>query len=149
RRNTRRADRMTIAQQAYGTRFAVSSGHASATQAALAVLEGGGNVVDAAIAGAAVLSVVLPYACGLGGDLFALVHDARDRRVYALNGSGRAPDATRAGQNIPRTGPGASTVPGMPRAWQSALERFGTRPLSALLGPAIRLADEGFPAHRC
>lgn len=140
---------MTATQFAYGTRFAVASGHASATQVALAVLEDGGNVVDAAIAGAATLAVVLPYACGLGGDLFALIHDARVGRVYALNGSGHAPGATHTGQEIPRTGRGASTVPGMPRAWQAALERFGTRPLAALLTPAIRLAGEGFPAHRC
>jgi gamma-glutamyltranspeptidase/glutathione hydrolase len=140
---------MTAAQVAYGTRFAVASGHAAATQAALAVLEDGGNAVDAAIAGAAVLAVVLPYACGLGGDVFALIHDTRSGRTSVLNGSGRAPGATRPDGEIPRTGPGASTVPGMPRGWQAALERFGTRPLAALLGPAIRLAGEGFPAHRC
>jgi gamma-glutamyltranspeptidase/glutathione hydrolase len=136
-------------QLAHGARYAVAAGHTAATEAAARVLEGGGNAIDAALAGAGVLSVVLPYACGLGGDLFALVHDAKSRATLVLNASGRAPGRFAFSGDIPRTGAQSATVPGMPKGWMALAERFGTRPLAELLQPAVVLARDGFPAHRC
>jgi gamma-glutamyltranspeptidase/glutathione hydrolase len=128
----------------------VSSGHALATAEALRVLQSGGNVVDAAIAGAMVLSVVLPYACGIGGDLYLLYHDARNGTVHGLNGTGAAPSLAyceQFGAKMPDQGVRSATVPGAVRAWEDGLRRFGTRTVRELIQPAIALARDGFPAH--
>jgi gamma-glutamyltranspeptidase/glutathione hydrolase len=123
-----------------------------ATAAAVRVLQDGGNAVDAAIAANAVLGVVEPMSCGLGGDLFALVWDARTRKLYGLNASGRAPYAatieayrTRGLDAIPTSGPLSWSVPGCVDGWEHLRARFGTKPLAELLAPAIRYAEEGFP----
>ena len=115
------------------------------------MLRAGGNAVDAAIAAVAVLSVVEPYNTGLGGDCFALVWSAADRRLYALNGSGRAPRAatieayaTRGLGAMPMHGLLAVTVPGAFDAWETALARFGTRSVADVLAPAIAYAEDGF-----
>ena len=137
---------------ALGDHGAVTAGHPLAAQAGLDVLRSGGNAVDAAVAMAGVLSVVRPHMNGLGGDTFMLIYSARDGRVYGLNGSGRAgagadADALRRRglQRVPTRGLEAVTVPGTVDAWATALGRFGSRPLSNLLQPAIRLAFGGFP----
>jgi len=138
------------AQDVRGRTVAVSSGHALASAEAVRVFHDGGNVIDAAIAGAAVLAVVLPYACGIGGDLYLLFHEARTNRVHGLNGTGAAPSGatlSRFPNGLPQVGIRAATVPGTVAAWEDALGRFGTRHLRELLQPAIRLAENGFPAH--
>src|SRR5512143_2248752 len=79
-----------------GTHWMITSGHPLASQAGAAILEGGGNAIDAAIAANAVLNVVRPHMCGIGGDAFILFYWAKEREIRALNASGRAPDrATR------------------------------------------------------
>lgn len=128
-------------------RAAVATGHPLATSTALRVLFEGGNAVDATIAAAAVLAVVLPDMCGLGGDAFALVFDPSERRVWALNGSGPASITGQLPGNRPREFSGAqlATVPGAVLAWADLLERFGSKAWDALLQPAAGYAAEGFP----
>src|SRR4051812_24835143 len=123
-----------------------------ATAAALRVLQEGGNAIDAAIAANAVLGVVEPMSCGLGGDLFAIVWDAKTRKLYGLNASGRAPYAatrevfaSRKLAEIPAHGPLSWSVPGCVDGWEQLRQRFGTRPWSELLAAAITIAEEGFP----
>jgi len=122
-----------------------------ATAAALRVLQEGGNAVDAAIAANAVLGVVEPMSCGMGGDLFAIVWDAKSRKLHGLNGSGRAPyAATRALFRdkrlaaIPTHGPLSWSVPGCVDGWAQLRARFGTKSLAEVLAPAIEYAERGF-----
>jgi gamma-glutamyltranspeptidase len=129
---------------------AVASPHRSATDAGARVLAGGGNALDAAIATNAVLSVVYPHMCGLGGDLFLLYREARTGEVRCLNGTGRAPAlatpaafAARGLDEVPARGPLSLTVPGTVGAWEAALARFGSLPLADLLAPAIARATDG------
>ncbi|MFO7769278.1 MAG: gamma-glutamyltransferase [bacterium] len=137
---------------AMGDHGAVAAGHPLAAQAGLEVLKSGGNAVDAAVAMAGVLAVVRPHMNGLGGDTFMLIYSARDGQLYGLNGSGRAgsgadADALRVRglQQMPVRGLAPVTVPGASAAWAEALRRFGSRSLSGLLEPGIRLAAGGFP----
>lgn len=130
----------------------VATPHYLASVAGLRVLQEGGNAVDAAVAANAVLTVVYPNQCSLGGDAFFLIWEPREQRLLALNGSGRAPaqatpDAvTAAGHaTMPQRGAWAVTVPGAVDAWAAALARCGSRPLSDLLAPAIEYAERGFP----
>lgn len=123
-----------------------------ASLAAVDTLRAGGTAVDAAICAAAVLGVVEPFMTGIGGDCFLLVWDPRSKRLYGLNGSGRAPRAaTRAAivarghAAMPMLGMLAVTVPGAVDAWCEALQRFGARSLGEALAPAIALAADGFP----
>ncbi|MCI0651312.1 MAG: gamma-glutamyltransferase [Planctomycetes bacterium] len=123
-----------------------------ATQAALDILKAGGTAVDAAIAANAVLTVVEPTGCGLGGDLFAIVWDAKSARLAGLNGSGRSPRAltlehlrSRGLAKIPSHGALPVTVPGCADAWFELHARFGRLPMAEVLAPAIRYAREGFP----
>jgi gamma-glutamyltranspeptidase/glutathione hydrolase len=138
---------------ARGSRGAVVAPHHLASAAGLAVLRAGGSAVDAAIATNAVLGVVMPGSCGLGGDAFWLIWDAASGRQLALNGSGRsaaaadAPALRGAGlRTIPLRGPLSITVPGAVRSWGDAHERFGRLSREAILAPAIELARDGFPA---
>lgn len=126
--------------------------HELATQAALEIMAAGGNAVDGAIAANAVLGVVLPTTCGIGGDLFALVHRPGSDGPLAINASGRAgsgadaDELRRAGhRTVPTTGPWGVTAPGCVDGWELLLARAGTMPLGDVLAPAIRLAA-GFPA---
>ena len=135
-----------------GMSAAVVSDHPLATAAGSAVLARGGNAVDAAITIGAVLAVVRPHMCGLGGDAFLLIRHAQSGLVHALNGSGAAgsrasAEAFRArGLNkLPTYGAATVTVPGAVRAWSDALARFGTLTLAAALAPAIGYARNGFP----
>ena len=133
-----------------------------AAQAGLQILRGGGNAVDAAVATAAVLNVVEPMMEGLGGDLFAVIYVAKERKVYVLNASGTAPTGATAGQfnklgyhwNSKNWGPGSGmpvhgilpvTVPGAAWGWQEVLRRFGTMTFKQVLEPAVQYADNGFP----
>jgi gamma-glutamyltranspeptidase/glutathione hydrolase len=130
----------------------VAAAHPLAAQAGIDILKKGGNAVDAAIAVNAALGFLEPVACGIGGDLFVLVWDAKTRKLHALNGSGRAPAALTADRvpaepdgTIPVYSPYAWTVPGAVRGWFDLHERFGRLPVKDLLAPAIAMAKEGEP----
>ena len=140
----------------------VATSQPLAAQAGLRVLMRGGNAIDAAVATAAVLNVVEPMMTGMGGDLFAIVYIAKDRKLYALNASGMAPSgATIAHLNAlgyvrdpSNPGPGSGmpvygilpvTVPGAVWGWEELLRRFGTLSFKEVLQPAIDYAESGFP----
>src|SRR6187402_1626454 len=136
----------------------VASADQLATQAGLEALARGGNAVDAAIATNAAIAVTGPHLCGMGGDLFALVHQAGENGsdgadgVHCLNSSGRAGSgASAAGlradghQVMPfRHDIRTVTVPGCVDGWVALHARFGSLPLSTILAPAIELAEQGF-----
>jgi gamma-glutamyltranspeptidase/glutathione hydrolase len=122
-----------------------------ASAAGLAVLQSGGNAIDAAVTAAAVLSVVEPTMNGIGGDLFALVYDPGAKTVRALNASGRAPAAATADEfkrrsltSVPYRGELSVSVPGVVDGWSELLARHGTIPLAKALEPAIRYARDGY-----
>lgn len=123
-----------------------------ATQAALDILKAGGSAVDAAIAANAMLALMEPTGCGLGGDLFAIVWDGKTQTIHGLNGSGRSPRSLtldvfqkRGLEHIPPHGPLPVTVPGAVDAWFELHSRYGKLPMKDVLAPAIRYAREGFP----
>ncbi len=132
----------------------VATSQPLAAQAGLDILKAGGNAADAAIATNAMLGVVEPMSCGIGGDLFALYWDNKTKKLYGLNASGRSPlQLTRAllreqadakGQ-IPETGPLSWSVPGCVDGWEELRSRFGTMPLKGLLQSSIDTAEQGFP----
>ena len=133
------------------TRGMIATSQPMATQAGLAVLQAGGNAMDAAIAASAVLCVTEPHATGVGGDCFLLYHEAKTGKLHGLNGSGRAParatveEFERRGlAQVPEFGMLSVIVPGAMDAWHTALERFGTRGFDELLQPAIALAEAGY-----
>ena len=137
-----------------GTKYAITADHPLAVRAGAAVLEAGGNAVDAAIAANLVLTVVRPHMCGPGGDLFALVYMGDTGRVDALNASGRSPYAadaslyrSRGFNTVPETGILTVTVPGAMDGWQALLDRFGTRTLADLCPWAVEYARNGFPMY--
>jgi gamma-glutamyltranspeptidase/glutathione hydrolase len=122
-----------------------------ASAAGLAVLQQGGNAIDAAVTAAAVLTVVEPTMNGIGGDLFALVYDPKTKTVRALNASGRAPAAATIAEfkkrnldSIPYRGELAVTVPGVVDGWSELLAKHGTIGLDKALAPAIGYAREGY-----
>lgn len=138
------------AHAAIGEQYAVSAGCREAASAALECLKSGGNVVDAAIAGSAVLCVVLPHAVTIGGDLFALVK-LREQPMAAVNASGAAPHAAsienfaaRGLKLVPLIGPLSIQTPGLVAGWQAMAERWVSRPMAELLAPAIAYARGGF-----
>ncbi|MDJ0953808.1 MAG: gamma-glutamyltransferase family protein [Acidimicrobiia bacterium] len=127
--------------------------HRLATEAATDIMRQGGNAVDAAIGANAVLGVVAPEACGIGGDLFALIHNPGDAGPAALNSSGRAGQGAKAAlvrdlghEQISIDSPFAVTVPGCVDGWIAMSQRFGTMPLATVLAYAIHHAADGFPA---
>jgi gamma-glutamyltranspeptidase/glutathione hydrolase len=133
---------------------AAASSQPLATMAGIEILQKGGNAADAAVATAAVLNVTEPMSTGVGGDCFCLFYDAKTRKVFGLNGSGRAPggldiDVVRAagftGDSIPSSSPHAVTVPGAVAGWIDTVERFGQLSIADDLEPAITLAEEGHP----
>ena len=126
-----------------------------ATQVALDVMKNGGNAIDAAIAANALLGLVEPTGNGLGGDLFAIVWDAKTKKLYGLNASGRSPKslslewfALNGHQSIPSHGPLPVTVPGAVDGWFMLHDRFGKKPMNELLKPTIDYAKEGFPVSQ-
>lgn len=132
---------------------AVVTPHVLASQAASEILNQGGNAADAAIAANATLGVVAPETCGIGGDLFALVHRPGSLTPQGLNSSGRAGSGLTAGDlreagltSIPIDHHAAVTVPGCVDGWEALSARNGTLPMASVLAPAIRHASEGFEA---
>jgi gamma-glutamyltranspeptidase/glutathione hydrolase len=124
--------------------FVAVTGQAAATRAALAAYKAGGSVVDAAVAGSAALAVVFGQATSIGGDCFALYHDAASGKTFGLNASGIAPlaatpDVFKDGMKV--RGPLAAAVPGLVKAWDELHLRFGRLAWCDLLADAIRLAD--------
>ena len=137
-----------------GNDWMITADHPLAVQAGASVLDNGGNAVDAAVAANAVLTVVRPHMCGIGGDLFMLIHTAASQHTTVLNASGRSPIAadlrwyTNAGYSVmPETGIHTCTVPGVLAGWQAALERHGTMGLDTLMGKAVGYAEQGFPVY--
>jgi gamma-glutamyltranspeptidase len=129
----------------------VCAPHFLAAQAGLAILQAGGNAVDAALAASAALTVVYPILCGIGGDMFMLLFDASSDALYALDAAGRAgthasPERVRAAGHtvMPARGALAVSVPGVVDGWAMAAERFGKLGLARCLQPAIRYAEQGF-----
>lgn len=139
-----------------------ATSHPLATQVALDILKKGGSAVDAAIAANAVLGLMEPTGCGIGGDLFALVWDPQTQQLYGLNASGRAPQGlsfetmvaeaqrlqpSQRGEppTIPLWGVLPVTVPGAVDGWFELHARFGRLPMREVLAPAIHYAQEGFP----
>jgi gamma-glutamyltranspeptidase/glutathione hydrolase len=123
-----------------------------AAQAGVRILEHGGNAVDAAIATNAMMGVVAPMMNGIGGDLFAIVYDAKANKLYGLNASGWAPKnltpellKKKGLRDMPQTGVNTITVPGVVDGWQKLADKFGRKKLSDDLAPAVQTARAGFP----
>lgn len=153
----RAVDRITDAPFATRSEVIAVNGMAAtsqplATQVALDILKAGGSAVDAAIAANAAIGLMEPTGNGIGGDLFAIVWDAKTQKLYGYNGSGRSPKSLslaefkRLGvEKIPALGVLPLTVPGCVDGWTALHGRFGKLPLGQVLAPAIRYATEGFP----
>ncbi len=153
----RAGDRLTgkmfaTRSEVIATHGMVATSQPLAVMVGLDVLKKGGSAVDAAIATNAMLGLVEPVGGGIGGDLFAIVWSAKDRRLYGLNASGRCPkllDLRYFKENdieeIPYTGMLAVTVPGCVDGWFELHEKFGNLPMKEILAPAIKHAREGFP----
>ena len=129
-----------------------ATSHPLATQTAIQILKEGGNAIDAAIAANAVLGLVEPTGCGIGGDLFAIVWDAKSQKLYGLNSSGPAPidmsiDFIREQglDKIPAYGPLPVTVPGAVAGWAALHKKFGNKKFDSLFNSAINYAENGFP----
>ena len=130
----------------------VATSHPLATQIGLDVLKDGGNAIDAAIAANAALGLMEPTGCGIGGDLFAIVCDAKTKKLYGLNASGRSPQKLTLAYfekegmtKIPSLGPLPVSVPGAVDGWFELHQKFGSKPMSEILAPAIDYAEKGFP----
>src|SRR6188472_878840 len=130
---------------------AIATSQPLATAAGLRVLQSGGNAIDAAVTAAAVLAVVEPTMNGAGGDLFAIVYSAKDKKVHGLNASGRAGSLAtldefkrRNVQRIPIRGELSVSVPGVVDGWNELLTKYGTYTLGQALAPAIRYARDGY-----
>jgi gamma-glutamyltranspeptidase/glutathione hydrolase len=128
----------------------VATSHPLAAQIGLDVLKKGGNAVDAAIATSAAMGLMEPTSCGIGGDLFAIVWDAKTQKLYGLNASGRAPHKAsiqwfkdNGHTEIPTQGPLSWSVPGCVDGWDQLRQRFGTMTFKELLEPSIRYAEDG------
>lgn len=123
-----------------------------ATQVALDILKKGGSAVDAAIAADAMLGLTEPTGAGIGGDIFAIVWDAKTHKLYGLNGSGRSPMSLTLDYlkkqgitHIPPFGPLPVSVPGCVDGWYELHSKFGKLPMDQILAPTIGYAREGFP----
>ncbi|MBP2673311.1 MAG: Gamma-glutamyltransferase [Deltaproteobacteria bacterium] len=139
----------------------VAASEPLAAQAGLKILQDGGNAVDAAVATAAVLALVEPNSTGLGGELFAIVWDAKTKKLHQISANGPSPGnytrATFAANGFdlsgppyggpPGTGIFAAMVPGSVDGWDKLLKRFGTMKFQEVLEPARKYAFEGFPVH--
>ena len=130
----------------------IATSQTLASAAGLKILQNGGNAIDAAVTAAAVLAVVEPSMNGIGGDLLALVYDARTKRVYGLDSTGRSayaatPEefAKRKLKEMPSRGALTVDVPGVVEGWHQLLTRFGSVSLAEAIAPAITVAREGFP----
>src|SRR5690349_17714409 len=133
-----------------------ATSHPLASQVALDVLKRGGTAVDAAIAANATIGLMEPTGNGVGGDLFAIVWDAKTQKLYGLNGSGHSPKSLTLAKlreelrklgtdHIPPRGPLPVSVPGAVDGWFELHGKFGKLPMKDLLQPAINYARNGFP----
>ncbi len=134
----------------YAANGIVATSHPVAAQVGLDVLKSGGNAVDAAIATSAAMGLMEPMSCGIGGDLFAIVWDAKTKTLHGLNANGAAPLAASINyfkdkglDEIPEKGPLSWSVPGCVDGWDALQKKFGTKPLAELLAPSIRYAKDG------
>jgi gamma-glutamyltranspeptidase/glutathione hydrolase len=148
----RRAGTMAGRSTVYAPHAMIATSQPLASAAGLAVLQRGGNAIDAAVTAAAVLAVVEPHMTGVGGDMFAMLWSSREGHLVALNASGRSGSlltreelVRRGRRTMPSTGAETITVPGALSGWAALLQRYGTISLADALAPAIRLAEEGFP----
>ncbi len=130
----------------------VATSHPLATQIGLQILRDGGNAIDAAIAANAALGLMEPTGSGIGGDLFAIIWDAKTKKLYGLNASGRSPKSLTLAyfeknglSSIPSHGPLPVSVPGAVDGWFELHGKFGTKPMEELLAPSISYAENGFP----
>lgn len=130
----------------------VATSHPLATQVGLEILKKGGSAIDAAIAANATLGLMEPTGSGIGGDLFAIVWDAKTQKLYGLNASGRSPKSLtlahfkeKGMDKIPSYGPLPVSVPGCVDGWYSLHGRFGKLKMAEVLQPAIDYAENGFP----
>ncbi|GAB4189635.1 MAG: gamma-glutamyltransferase [Wenzhouxiangellaceae bacterium] len=151
------ADRVT--GHAFATRSEVIAPHGMvatsqplATQIGLDVLKSGGNAIDAAIAANAALGLMEPTGNGIGGDLFAIIWDAKSQQLYGYNGSGRSPKSLslqwfidNGYDSIPAHGPLPVSVPGAVDGWFALHDRFGHKPMAELLAPTVAYARNGHP----
>jgi gamma-glutamyltranspeptidase/glutathione hydrolase len=148
-----------ITGRTFATRSEVIAAHGMAatsqplaTQVCLDILKQGGNAIDAAIAGNAMLGLVEPISNGIGGDLFAIIWDAKTKKLYGLNASGRSPKSLTLDyfkehgySSIPAYGPLPVSVPGCVDGWFEMHGRFGSLDMTEVLEPVINYAREGFP----
>ena len=153
------ADRVT--GKSFATRSEViapqamaATSHPLVTQIALGVMKDGGNAIDAAIAANAALGLMEPTGNGIGGDMFAIVWDAKSEQLYGLNASGRSPKSLtlkyfidQGMDSIPPYGPLPVSVPGTVDGWFELHGRFGSLPMTRVLAPAIAYARNGHPVH--
>ena len=130
----------------------VATSHPLATQIGLDILKNGGNAIDAAIAANAALGLMEPTGSGVGGDLFAIVWDAKTEKLYGLNASGRSPKKLTLDYfkkenltKIPSHGPIPVSVPGAVDGWFELHKKFGSKPMTEILAPSIQYAEKGFP----
>jgi gamma-glutamyltranspeptidase/glutathione hydrolase len=148
-----------ISGKTFATRSEIISTHGMAatsqplaTQIAIDILKQGGSAADAAIAANAALGLMEPMSCGIGGDLFAIVWEAKSQKLYGLNASGRSPASLTLDYfrengytEIPAYGPLPVSVPGCVDGWYELHRKFGKLPMKDILAPTIRYAREGFP----
>jgi gamma-glutamyltranspeptidase / glutathione hydrolase len=139
----------------------VATSEPQAAQAGLKILQDGGNAVDAAVATMAMIALQEPNSCGLGAEMFAIIWDAKTKKLYQISANGPSPknythqlfkDNLRPGADAGTGGPGttgiwAAMVPGSVDGWDKMLKRFGTMTFKEVLEPARRSAFEGFPVH--
>jgi gamma-glutamyltranspeptidase/glutathione hydrolase len=130
----------------------VAASHPLAARAGVEMLERGGNAVDAAIAANATIGLMEPAMNGIGGDLFVIYYEAKTGKLYGLNSGGWAPTGltpellrSKGQTRMPGSGIYSVTVPGAVAGWDVLRSRFGTKPFSELLAPAIHFAEAGFP----
>jgi gamma-glutamyltranspeptidase/glutathione hydrolase len=150
--NTTAQDRSQARSMVISRNGIVAAESPLAAQAGVRILESGGNAVDAAIATNAMMGVVAPMMNGIGGDLFAIVYDAKANKLYGLNASGWAPKgltieflAKQGLREMPQKGIHSATVPGAVDGWQKLSEKFGRKKLAEDLAAAIWTARDGFP----
>jgi gamma-glutamyltranspeptidase / glutathione hydrolase len=145
--------RPTVGRSIVSTKFGiVAASQPLAARAGVAMLERGGNAADAAIAANAALGLMEPAMNGIGGDLFVIYYEAKTGKLYGLNSSGWAPSGmtpefmkSKGHTTMPGSGIYSVTVPGTVAGWDALRSRFGTKPFSEILAPAIYYAENGFP----
>src|SRR5688572_29129846 len=130
----------------------VATSHPLAAEIGLDVLKRGGNAADAAIAASASIGLMEPRSCGIGGDLFAIVWDAKTQALPGLHGNGRGPEGAARDwfrkdghAEVPTLGPLSWFGPGWGGGWEEMRKKFGTKKFDELVGPNIEYAEKGFP----